>query len=384
MAPLPDASKLPFGASSRRVAHIIQVAYNVDLFMPSKSAVQTNRQLVELAQTSIERRLPSGWGVKLNGRKRDRLELTSPDGTVGYVEIMPLQRTPRGVWTFVPVSTPTMAVAEWISPRAREILVFCNIGYVDETGNMLLALDKPGLFLRDRGADRDPSPPPGRQPNARGPRAWALQRTLAEVRPPYGLGALAATLGADAGYLSRLLNVLADELLITRAPRGPVENVEWEAMLRHIATSYSMLDANDTTSWIAPGGADQFLRDLSTAKVGRYAVTGSFAASQLVSVAAPEIAVVFIDDPDRLAAATRLRPVRNGGNVVTAIPYDQIVFQRTWSSDNIIYASPAQIVIDCLKGFGRMPSEADALVAWMGKRAPLWQAPTLATVAELP
>jgi hypothetical protein len=352
--------------------------------MPNKSVFQANRRLVDLAKTSLERRLPFGWAVRLSGRESDRLILTAPDGTVGYVEIMPLMRTPRGAWKFEPVSSPTLAVADWISPRTREILAFCNIGYVDGTGNMQLTLDRPGLFLRDRGADRDPSPPPGKAPNARGPRAWALQRTLAEVRPPYGLGALAETLGADAGYLSRLLNVLADELLITRAARGPVEHVEWEAMLRQIATTYSLLDANATTSWMAPGGADQFLRDLATAKVGRYAVTGSFAASRLVSVSAPEIAVVFTDDPDRLAAETRLRPVRNGGNLVTAIPYDQIVFQRTWTSDNIVYASPAQIAIDCLKGFGRMPAEADALITWMRERSPLWQAPTLATVAELP
>lgn len=155
-------------------------------------------------------------------------------------------------------------------------------------------------------------------------------------------------------------------------------------MLRQIATTYSLLDANDTASWIAPGGAEQFLRDLPTAKIKRWAVTRSFAASKLVSVAAPEIAIVFTDDPERLAEATRLRPVRNGGNVVTALPYDQIVFDRTWTADNIVYASPAQLVIDCLTGFGRMPAEADALIGWMQRRASRWQAPSLTAIAERP
>ena len=113
-------------------------------------------------------------------------------------------------------------------------------------------------------------------------------------------------------------------------------------------------------------------------------MTGSFAASRVVSVAAPEIAVVFAQDPERIAETMRLRPVRNGGNVVTALPYDRIVFDRTWKEDNIVYASLAQIVMDCITGFGRMPAQADALLDWMQRRTPRWQAPSLTAVATLP
>ena len=42
-----------------------------------------------------------------------------------------------------------------------------------------------------------------------------------------------------------------------------------------------------------------------------------------------------------MAETMRLRPVRNGGNVVTALPYDRIVFERTWKEDDIVYASLA-------------------------------------------
>ena len=67
---------------------------------------------------------------------------------------------------------------------------------------------------------------------------------------------------------------------------------------------------------------------------------------------------MLTEDPERLAEALRLRPVRNGGNVVTARPYDRLVFERTCKEDNIVYASVAQIVMDCMTGFGRMPAEA--------------------------
>ena len=153
---------------------------------------------------------------------------------------------------------------------------------------------------------------------------------------------LATAIDADPGYVSRLLSALADELLITRVPRGPVEHVEWESLLGQITAGYSLLDSNKTTNWIASAGPEQFLEDLVGGKSKGWAVTGSFAASPLVSVAAPEIAVVYAEDPERIATATRLRPVRNGGNVVIALPYDQIVLERTWTKDNAIYVSPSR------------------------------------------
>jgi hypothetical protein len=255
---------------------------------------------------------------------------------------------------------------------------------LDATGNVRVALDRPGLFISAEGATRNPSPSPSTGVGLRGPRAWALQRTLVEVLPPYGVTELAETLRIDAGYVSRLLNGLAEELLITRPVRGPVQAVAWEAMLRQLATSYSVLDANETAQWLAPGGADQFLRDLSASKLKTWAVSGSFGAAQLVSVTAPEVAVVYTDDQERLAEVTRLRPVRNGGNVVTARPYDPIVFERTWERDALRVVSLAQVVMDCWTGFGRMPAEADALVRWMRARAPRWQAPSLIERAALP
>ena len=137
--------------------------------------------------------------------------------------------------------------------------------------------------FRTEGAQRDPSPPSVPRLNIRGPRAWALLRTLAEVQPPYGVSDLATAIDADPGYVSRLLSALADELLITRVPRGPVEHVEWESLLGQITAGYSLLDSNKTTNWIASAGPEQFLEDLAGGKSKGWAVTGSFAASSVSS-----------------------------------------------------------------------------------------------------
>ena len=102
------------------------------------------------------------------------------------------------------------------------------------------------------------------------------------------------------------------------------------------------------------------------------------------SARAPVGAVIYADDPERIATATRLRPVRNGGNVVIALPYDQIVFERSWTRDNAMYVSPAQAAIDCLTGPGRMPAEGDALLDWMRRKVPRWQATSLTAQSALP
>ena len=245
-------------------------------------------------------------------------------------------------------------------------------------------MSRPGLLISTAGALRDPSPKPSKRPNIRGPRAWALLRTLVEVRPPYRVSELASRLAADVGYVSRLLGALADELLISRAMRGPVQHVEWESVVRQMAASYTLHGANDITSWVASGGSEQFLTDLGASQTNGWAISGSFAAAPFVSVAAPEVAVVYAQDPDRIATITRLRQVRTGGNVILARPYDRIVFERTWSRSNAVYVSLTQVVVDCLTGAGRMPAEGEALLDWLRRKALRWQAPSLVSKANLP
>jgi len=106
-------------------------------------------------------------------------------------------------------------------------------------------------------------------------------------------------------------------------------------------------------------------------------LTGSFSSCQIVSVVAPYIAIVYTDDPDRLAKDLRLYPTRVGGNVITAVPYDPIVYERTRMIDGIEHASIAQVLVDCLTGNARMPSEGEALVKWMTQNESRWRSQSL-------
>ncbi len=202
-------------------------------------------------------------------------------------------------------------------------------------------------------------------------------RTLIEVTPPYTAGDLSSSLDIDDGYVSRVLQTLADERLISRRPRGPVTTVEWEPLLRKLAETYSFFAANETTTCVASAGPEQLLDDISAAMSGRWAVTGSFLTSSLAPVAAPATAIVYADDPERFAKVGRLLPSKIGANVILAKPYDPIVFQRGWRDASFPSVSVAQSVVDSLTGSARMPAEGEALIKWMRRDPSRWQAVTL-------
>lgn len=317
-----------------------------------------------------------GWtaSVALRGSDGQEIRVTSPSqqsAEVGVVKVA--DATPRSVGALSVAERPTLVIADWLSERAQALLRDRGMSFIDSTGNAEVRLSEPGLFIRTEGAKRNPSPTTVKGPRLRGPKAWALLRTLAEVPPPMGVRELAEAVEVDAGYVSRVLAVLEQELLLTRARRGPVTDVEWDGVLRRAASTYSLFDSNETTRWVASAGPERALADLAGRRAGRWAVTGSFAASRITPVAAPEIAAIYTEDPDRLAEAGRLLPATRGANVVLAEPYDGVVFERTVSSGAVTYVSTAQVALDCLTGNGRMPAEGDAVLAWMRKNEPRWR-----------
>jgi len=321
--------------------------------------------------------LPSSWTVTVERRNREGgvIEIAAPDGAAATLSVVTRRRLePRDAVKLTLQDGPVIVFADWLSSRTRELLLERKANFVDGTGNADLRLDRPAVSIRTDGAGRDPNPKPrGMGPSLNGPRAWALMRTLIEVEPPYTAGELAESLGMDDGYVSRILNVLTEELMIERKPRQPVTAVNWERVIQQITDDYRLFKSNEIENWIAPAGPEQFLRDVASAQLKRCVLTGSFSSTQLVTVAAPHLAVVYTDDPDRLVKDLRLRPTRTNGNVFTAVPYDPIVYERTRIIDGIEHASLAQVLVDCLTGNARMPSEGEALMKWMKSNESAWR-----------
>ena len=347
--------------------------------MPRFPSPAATRRLFSMAADAVGALLPDAWKLDVIGRSDTggSVRLAAPHDAAVVTVMVRNRLAAREASALPEPGGPTIIVAPWLSPRTRELLEEGGFNYIDQTGNTSIKVNRPGLVVRTQGALRDPSPPPRTRPSLRGPRAWALMRTLVEVEPPHGVTDLSRMLGMDPGYVSRLLTTLSEELLITRKPRGPVESVAWESLLRQVAVGYSLYKSNETSSWVAGAGPDQFLQDLAAGEDSGWAVTGSFAAEKLVSVAPAAVAVVYTKDPEHLAEVARLRQVRTGGNVRLARPYDPIVFDRTWTRDSLVYASAAQVAVDCLTGPSRMPAEGEALLGWMRTHLTDWRSPPL-------
>jgi hypothetical protein len=267
---------------------------------------------------------------------------------------------------------PILLVTPWLSRRAQERLVTEGFNYLDLTGNALIRLDNPTLYIETQGAAKDPSPPPKSRARVQGPKAGRLIRLLVDVTPPYGVRELASAGGLAVSYVSRILDTLDDEALVERFERGRIKSVDVPQLLRRWAETYDVFRSNRTTRHLAPAGTATALERLK-GTTARTAVTGSFAAGRLALVAAPTLLMLYADDPSEALDALGLIPADQGANVAILQPFDPVVWDRTSGANGITYVAPSQAAVDCLTGNGRMPAEGDALVQWMADNERQWR-----------
>jgi len=349
-------------------------------------------ELIDAAARWLGERMPATWVVER--AKRDPINVAEP----GVDELIEL-RAPNGTYSTVAVEArasmeprdvdrlltgiarslralagdvPLLIVAPWLSARTRELLAAQNINYLDLTGNVLLKLDNPAVFIQSDGAQRNPSPEPRKPASIRGPRAARLIRLLADVHPPYGVTEIAGTADVNPGYVSRLLDALDREALITRGRRGIVEAVDVPTLLRAWAGDYDVFKRELVATYIAPAGASTALAKLADTST-RTAVTGSFAAVRLAPVAAPSLLAVYCEDPRAIAGDLGLLPADDGANVTLLRPFDDVVWERVTVDDGVTFAAASQVAVDCLTGNGRMPAEGEAVLRWMTENEDQWR-----------
>jgi len=202
----------------------------------------------------------------------------------------------------------------------------------------------------------------------RGAEATHTTRTARRSRP-----GVEEHQAVDAGYASRVIEFLNREALVTRATRGPITNVDWEALLKRWSQEYSPFRRGGANMYLAPRGLSAVLEKLKSTRT-RYAVTGSWAASQVAPIAPPRLLTVYVDRPATIDRDLDLRPAEAGANVALLTPFDDVVFDRTSKQKDITIAALSQVAADLSTSPGRGPNEAEALMEWMRNNEDSWRA----------
>ncbi|MGH3767485.1 MAG: hypothetical protein ACRDTX_20425 [Pseudonocardiaceae bacterium] len=272
------------------------------------------------------------------------------------------------------VSIVPVVAARYLAPSARQWLQEHEVSYVDATGNLRVVVDRPALFLRETGADRDPWRGPGRpRATLQGPSAARVVRALVDCTPPFSVPELVRRSGASTGATYRVVEFLEREALIERQARGRVVAVQWRRVLERWSEDYEFQRSNATNPYLQPRGLGALLDDLRASPDLHYALTGSFAAERLAPYAPPRLAMLYSNDPAKVVDRLALRAVDGGANVLVAGTDFDVVFDRTVDDGGLRFVAPGQAAVDLLTAPGRGPSEGQALLDWMQNHEADWR-----------
>ncbi|WP_234591560.1 hypothetical protein [Micromonospora sp. MH99] len=267
-----------------------------------------------------------------------------------------------------------LIVARYLGSSARAWLQERGVSYADVTGNIYISLERPAIYLRDRGADRDPWRGPGRpRGTLQGPPAARVVRALVDVAADMSVPDLVRLSGASTGATYRVVEFLEHEALVARARGGPITHVKWRRILERWSEDYGFQRSNSVSGYLSPRGLPALQENLREAHGLRYALTGSLAAHRLAPYAPAKLAMLYVDDVAQAAEELKLRHVDVGANVLLAHGRYDVVFDRLVHDDGLAYVAPSQAAVDLLTGPGRAPAEGQELLDWMEEHERAWR-----------
>jgi len=190
-----------------------------------------------------------------------------------------------------------LIAARYLSPPVRAKHTAAGLSYVDATGNMRVEVSRPGLYLADRGADRDPWRGPGHpRGTLKGEPAAKIVRTIANFAGEWTMRELVKRSKASTGATYRVVEFLEREGMVSRGADGRVTVSDWSQLLRQWSDDYGFFRTNQVTRWIAPCGLPALLDQLaSTEESTRYAVSGTIAAAEWAAYAPARLAMIYAD-----------------------------------------------------------------------------------------
>lgn len=364
-------------------------------------------------QSALRERLGVGWRVKLSvqpGGMADRVEegaapferdaggpsadatveITAPDGhrAVLRVEV----RSTATLGTVADAASLArgaaadgdevvgMLVAPYLNPRVREACREQGVAYADPTGAWCLRTRRPSIDWETGGAPKNPAPERRGLTSLLGTSTARVLRALVGTAPPYTLTEVAAVARVTPATVYKVVKVLEGEGLVNRAPRGPIDDVDWQGLLQRWAQEYRFERQNFVTPCLAARGPEAVLAMLreqvgAGAVVGaRWALTGTSALRGVLDEPVDGRLVIYAEQPTRLRELLDLRPWRGpGSNAAVVGTRDPQLFEESVERDGLWCAPWGQVAVDLLGGRDRDPSAGENLLAWMSVRESSWR-----------
>ncbi len=360
---------------------------------PRPKGRRSAAQLLRAVEETINGRLPGGWSLsttrepasgqmrpdaifKISSPGRETVDFVvevkqtaSPNTLPGVIEHLNryIDAAPKG-------SNPrAFLAARYLTPRTRDVLAERGVSYGDSTGNLRLVADQPGLFVEAEGATKDPWPSNQPLRTLRGRGTGRAVRAIVDFRPPYGVRELAERASASSATLSRVIDLLDREALLTKDSKGAVLDVDWAGTILRWTADYEFRSANQVAAYLEPRGLAELRTKLWRTQL-RYAATGAYAAQQVAPIAPARVAALYVDDVTAAAEQLDVRPAETGANLLLAEPFDPVVFDRTSDRAGLTCVAPSQLAADLLTGPGREPSEGEQLLEWMKDNEDDWRA----------
>jgi len=252
-------------------------------------------------------------------------------------------------------------IAPYISSKAAEICQSEGIGYLDLSGNCLLAFDK--IFIQKKDY-------PNQFKEKRdlkslyAPKAERLLRVLlCNPGKKWKIKELAAESGVSLGQASNVKRILYDRELVS-GERGGFSLKEPAELLRVWADNYDYRKNQIQEFYSLKSLADieNYLAAYCNDRKIKYALTGFSGAARITPAVRYKKAMVYAANLAKEAFSDlSLKAVNSGGNLLLFTPYDDGVFYGSSRFNGIQVASEIQLYLD-LQGFrGRGEEAAEML-----------------------
>lgn len=357
---------------------------------PTTTPPSSEAEILTECTELLRNRLPDDWRVDVQQPPMDAaidaiVALTAPSGEqVRYLveakrllvsrDIPNVSEQLRRAADRELIDTKTMVMSRYLAPIIRERLSEDGMSFIDATGNILVQSSRPALYVRDRGADKDPWRGPGRpRGSLAGEPAARVVRALIAGRGPWSARDLVNASGASTGATYRVLEFLQEEGLVQKTGTDYALK-DWPTLLRRWSRDYSFFRNNRTSSYIEPRGLDTLQSKAANSQYSQYAITGSIAAAQWAPYAPARAAMVYVNDAASAATEWGLRPADKGANVILAEPkYDVVFSGASTNREGAVIVAVEQAAVDLLTGPGRNPSEGEELISWMERNEGAWR-----------